>query len=225
MADQGQQQELTLDLIRACRDNNQARAEQLLEQGADPHALLRSIGWNALHMACVSGHVHIVNVLLDAGVWLESRDAANATALLLASIYNKPEVCFLLLAKGAELHAMNNRNETAVTHYGEWAIIDATVKAQRVAELEAAFRAGCHPSQVQRRKDEAWARRGAFLQVMAENRFQPLLHILMADLHTALPTDAKLPDEPTETEEERRALLHRKVFGLEQVVRGVAGFM
>jgi hypothetical protein len=104
-------------------------------------------------------------------------------------------------------------------------LTDPAVKAQRVAELEAAFRAGSHPSQVQRRKDEAWARRGAFMQVMAESRFQPLLHVLVDDLKTALPTDAKLPDEPTETEEQRRALLHRKVFGLKHIVRLVASFL
>jgi len=47
----------------------------------------------------------------------------------------------------------------------------------------------------------------------------------MDDLKAALPTDAKIPDEPTATEEQRRALLHSKVFGLKQVVRGVASFM
>ena len=47
----------------------------------------------------------------------------------------------------------------------------------------------------------------------------------MADLQTALPPDVPIPDEPTETGKQRRALLHRKIFGLKQVVRGVAGYM
>ena len=47
----------------------------------------------------------------------------------------------------------------------------------------------------------------------------------MANLQMALPPDVPIPDKPTETGEQRRALLHRKVFGVKQVARGVAGYM
>jgi hypothetical protein len=42
---------------------------------------------------------------------------------------------------------------------------------------------------------------------------------------TALPTDAKLPDEPTATEEQRRALWHGKVLGNIGLVRRIASFI
>jgi hypothetical protein len=42
---------------------------------------------------------------------------------------------------------------------------------------------------------------------------------------TALPTDAKLPDEPTATEEQRRVLRHSKVLGNIGLVRRIASFI
>ena len=42
---------------------------------------------------------------------------------------------------------------------------------------------------------------------------------------TALPTDAKLPDEPTATEEQRGALRHSKVLGNIGLVRRIATFI
>jgi len=221
------QEELNEALYDACgRANDLARAEELLGRGANQHALVK--GWNALHTAASCGREQIVTMLLSKGAVLEARTTYGGgyTALHLAEFFDKPEVWLLLIAKGADLHMRDLHNNSVLSHYGCRASprLTPSVKAQRMAELEAAFRAGCHPSQVQRRK-KTWARRGAFMQVMAENRFQPLLHILMDDSKTALPTDAKIPDEPTETEEQRRALLHRKVFGLKHVVRGVAGFM
>ena len=147
--------------------------------------------------------------------------------MLLAAIWDKPEVCLLLIAKGADLRVRDNYNCSALSHYGLDARprLDPSVKAQRVAELKAAFRAGCHPSQVQRRKDENWAKRwplmnaayGSGLLLTAAKKAQ-----LKA---TALPTDAKLPDEPTATEEQRRALRHSKVLGNIGLVRRIASFI
>jgi hypothetical protein len=219
------QEELNKELFWVCggRDTNFDRAVDMLDRGADPCASFGGI--NALQRASIYGHVQLVGMLLERGAVLDAT-SHRGSALILASLHDMFEVCLLLIARGADLRLVNEYAQAASTHYGVNAgLTDPAVKAQRVAELEAAFRAGSHPSQVQRRKDEAWARRGAFMQVMAESRFQPLLHVLVDDLKTALPTDAKLPDEPTETEEQRRALLHRKVFGLKHVVRGVAGFM
>ena len=228
------QEELNYALFKTCGYvNGQARAEELLGRGADPNALVDG-KWNALHLAARWGREQIVAMLLSRGAVLEARTGVNgSTALLLAALWDEPEVWLLLIAKGADLRVRCNDNQSALSHYGYYVSPDPSVKAQRVAELKAAFLAGCHPSQMQRRqrrKDKAWARRGSFVQVMAENRFQPLLHVLMADLQTALPPDVPIPDvpipdEPTETEEQRRALLHRKVFGLKHVVRGVAGYM
>ena len=82
------------------------------------------------------------------------------TALFFAAINNKPGVCLPLIAKGADLRVKNSpSNQSPLSHYGFSAYPHPAplVKAQRVAELEAAFRAGCHPSQPH--KDENWAKR------------------------------------------------------------------
>ena len=94
-----------------------------------------------------------------------------------------------------------------------------------MAELKAAFRAGCHPSQVQRRKDENWAKRWPLMEAATGCGFL-LMAAKKAELKaTALPTDAKLPDEPTATEEQRRALRHSKVLGNIGLVRRIASFI
>ena len=232
MAGQGQQQmtqgQLNEALFHACGlANDQARAEELLGRGADQHALVNG-DRNALHQAAIYGREQIVAMLLRKGAVLEARTGVSGyTALLLAAVFDKPEVCLLLIAKGADLRVRNNETHSALSRYGCYAYpdLDPSVKAQRVAELKAAFRAGCHPSQVQRRKDENWAKRwplmsavtGCGLLLTAAKKAQ-----LKA---TALPTDAKLPDEPTATEEQRGALRHSKVLGNIGLVRRIASFI
>ena len=183
--------------------------------------------WNALHVAAYFDREQIVTMLLSKGAVLEARTSDGCTALHLAALYDKPETCLLLIAKGADLRVRNSNNQTALSHYGigEYPRLDPSVKAQRVAELKAAFRAGCHPSQVQRRKDENWAKRWPLREAATGCGFL-LMAAKKAELKaTALPTDAKLPDEPTETEEQRRALRHSKVLGNIGLVRRIASFI
>ena len=59
----------------------------------------------------------------------------------------------LLIAIGADLRVRDSLLRSTLS-YGNASGSGPSVKAQRVAELKAAFRAGCHPSQVQRRKDD-----------------------------------------------------------------------
>ena len=72
--------------------------------------------------------------------------------MLIAAIFDEPEACLLLIAKGADLRVRDNYKQSALSHYGVNAYprLAPWVKAQFVAELKAAFRAGCHLSQVQR---------------------------------------------------------------------------
>ena len=187
MAGQGQQQMkqkqlrqlrlLNYALFNACGDDNdQAHAEELLGRGADPNALVNG-NWNALHGAAINGREQIVAMLLSRGTVLEARTFDGSTALLLAAFFDKPEVCLLLIAKGADLRVRsikyNNYNRSALSHYGVYVHhrFDPSVKAQRVAELKAAFRAGCHPSQVQRRKDENWAKRWPLMNAATGSGF------------------------------------------------------
>ena len=234
MAGQGQgqqqmtQEELNDALFMACgHDNDQARAEELLGRGADQHALAYG-GWNALHLAARWGREKIVAMLLSRGAVLEARsDITRLTALLLAALEDKPEVCLLLIAKGADLRVRDKYNNSALSLYGLYAPprLDPSVKAQRVAELKAAFRTGCHPSQVQRRMDENWAKRWPLMNAAYGSGFLVLESKAAQLMAAALPTDAKIPDEPTATGAERRALRHKKVFGHAGLVRRIASFI
>jgi hypothetical protein len=223
------QEQLNEALLDACgEDNNLPRAVEMLDRGVDPNML--SMGdINALHLAVMYGRLEIVTMLLGRGAVLESRSSGGFSALLLAALLDHFELCLLLIARGADLRVVSDRNCSALRHYGSDANdeqgLDPSVKALRVSELKKAWREGCHPSQVQRRKDENWAKRwplmsaayGCGLLLTAAKKAQ-----LKA---TALPTDAKLPDEPTATEEQRGALRHSKVLGKIGLVRRIASFI
>ena len=168
-------------------------------------------------------------MLLGRGAVLESSDSIGTNALIFAALCDYFEICLLLIARGADLRVVDDGNESALSHYGLHVNggkgLDPSVKALRVAELKKAWREGCHPSQVQRRKDENWAKRWPLMN--AATGFGLLLTAAKkAQLEaTALPTDAKLPDEPTETEEQRGALRHSKVLGNLGLVRRIASFI
>ena len=141
MAGQGQQmtqEQLNKALCKACGvDNNHVRATELLGRGADLHALVT--GYNALHTAAYFGRIPILNMLLESGAVLEARSFRGTTALVRAATQDKPEVCKFLIEKGADLHAADNENMSALTHYGYTTFIEPEVKAQRVADLVLAF--------------------------------------------------------------------------------------
>jgi hypothetical protein len=78
---------------------------------------------------------------------------------------------------------------------------------------------------MQRRKDENWAKRWPLMSAATGCGFL-LTAAKKAQLKaTALPTDAKIPDEPTATEEQRRTLRHSKVLGNIDLVRRIASFI
>ena len=125
--------------------------------------------------------------------------------------------------------AVDNINRTALHEYGinlnsnppthARLRLSDEVKEERRNAMRVAFANGSHPSQVQRRKDERWDRRWPFMSVMVGCDFHPLTDTLADQLATqlTLDTSAAIPDEPIETEEQRRALLQLKVFGHELI--------
>ena len=221
------QGELNLALWRACgRDTDLPRAVQLLDRGADPNVLM--IGLNALHRAAVYGCLEIVKTLLGRGAVLEGRNSWGESALLSAALFDRLEMCLLLIARGADLRVVDSKNRSALSDYGHYENngrgLDPSVAALRVAELKKAWREGCHPSQVQRR-NENWAKRWPLMEAATGCGFL-LMAAKKAELEArALPTDAKLPDEPTATEDQRRALRHSKVLGNVGLVRRIASFI
>ena len=102
-------------------------------------------------------------------------------------------VCEYLLSLGADLMAASDDNLTALADYGRYANtrLSPEIKALRCAALEAWWAAGPHPSQVQRRRDERWARRGPLITVLAEHAYRPLQ--LRAQAIAAAAVGAPLP--------------------------------
>ena len=100
-------------------------------------------------------------------------------------------------------------------------------KEEHKAALLDCFRKGPHPSQVQRRKDENWARRLPLMLVMTGCDFKPLLarQLALLLLSPALPPDVKIPPIDIATVAQKRAFLNMAVFGHEGLVRLIASFL
>lgn len=74
-----------------------ALAEQLLEAGADPHALNRA-GQSALMFAALFGHGDIATMLLERGADPHARDAAGNSAISVAKEQGNAAIVSLLHA-------------------------------------------------------------------------------------------------------------------------------
>jgi|LauGreDrversion4_1035100.scaffolds.fasta_scaffold163522_2 ankyrin repeat protein len=139
------QEELDYELyVAAGPDNDQPRVEELLALGANPSSIGEG-GWgNALHWAAHFGRVKIVQLLLAHGAVLESRARDGCTPLLLAALYDKPDVVRVLIAKGADPRLKNDNGEDTLNCYGDYANgfqgIDVQVKMVRVAEIVSLWR-------------------------------------------------------------------------------------
>ena len=216
---------LTL-LHRASSRGHVELASGLLDRGADMHAkdTYAGVGRDALMQACFFGRVPVATLLLDRGADVNATNSRGQTALFLAAEWDYIELALLLISRSADLMAQDNQGLTALDVYGSSYGISNKVKEERRARLRAAFAAGPHISQVRRRN---WARRAAFVQVLAESDLQPLAarRAELAVLHPPLPPDAAIPRLPCETPAQRRALLRDKVLSHPGIVKHVAAFL
>ena len=201
-------------------------ARGLLDRGADVNAkdTAAGVGRDALIQACSSGHVPVATLLLDRGANVNATNSQGKTALFFAAQRDEIEAALLLISRSADLMAQDNQGLTALDAYGSYYGFSDEVKEERCAQLRAAFAEGPHISQVRRRN---WARRAAFVQVLAESDLQPLAarRAELAVLHPPLPPDAAIPRLPCETPAQRRALLRDKVLSHPGIVKHVAAFL
>ena len=212
----------------ASRGGHAVLVKQLALLGANVHALTGN-GKDALMLASYRGHVAVCSVLLDHGAVMTTRDGAGRTARFWAADYGHLQVGLLLCSKGADLMAVNNFGSAALQHYGDHAdppLSEETKEEHRAALLDC-FRKGPHPSQVQRRKDENFARRLPLMLVMTGCDFKPLLarQLALFLLSPPLPPDVKIPPIEIATVAQKRAFLNTAVFGHEGLVRLIASFL
>jgi ankyrin repeat protein len=102
----------TTQLIRAARENNLLRVLQLVQLGAPLELKDKTVGFSALHWACLCGHEHVARALLNGkyegrGAEADARNAWGVTPLMSASAKGHEGVVRLLLARGASQELQN----------------------------------------------------------------------------------------------------------------------
>ena len=190
--------------------------KELALLGANVHALNEV---DALMLASRHGRVAVCSVLLDHGAVMTTKYVNGWTALHWSAVNAHLQVCLLLCSKGADLMAVDQIGDTALQGYGSNAdppLSHETEEEHKAALLDC-FRKGPHPSQVQRRKDENWARRLPLMLVMTGCDFRPLIarQLALLLLSPALPPDAAIPPIEIATVAQKRAFLNMAVFGHE----------
>ena len=215
-------------IMAASRGGHAGLVKELALLGANVHALDED-GDDALLIASLEGHVAVCSVLLDHGAVMTTREANGWTALHCSAIYSYLQVCLLLCSKGADLMAVSHDGCTPLQDYGDNAnppLSEETKEEHRAALLDC-FRKGPHPSQVQRRKDENWARRWPFVMIMVGHDFQPLAarRAILLAANPPLPPNVRIPPLPNRTRAQRRALLNMRVFCHTGIWRIIASFL
>lgn len=214
-------------LVEAIKRGDEMGVMAMIKEGFDCNSRDEH-GGLALHAAVVLRARGVLLVLLSQ----ESLDlnatmkllGGQLTALHLAAMLGLKIICKDLLLSGADPElstgALDHYSEKEPTSYeifgthGEMSAEERLAGASflRTHRLEYLCR---------RAKDEIWARRRAFLVVMVESGFQPLLSTRMSLLLSALPPDVPIPEEHIENAQK----LRREVFSLQPVVRLVASFL
>lgn len=113
----------------------------LLDAGAELKAENR-IGFTALHMAAINGHVEMIEYLLDAGIDVDTRSENSrfhSTPLMNAIQNGQTESVAALIAAGANLDIPDNHGDPAIN----WATFNSEYDA-----LELLLAAGADPNYV-----------------------------------------------------------------------------
>ena len=214
-------------IMAASEGGNEALVQGLLNRGAEVN-VRRGDGSDALMRASQYGRTAVVAVLLNHGADPNTRNQ-NWTALGFAAAFDYLPICLLLIARAADLYALNAYGEqNALESYGRKSLPPAILE-ERCEALRVAFAEGPHESQVQRRRDERWARRWPFMLVLAGHDFRPLearrqemalamelLHLVVSEPSGGEPTDAPLT---------RRDECVRIVFRANNLVRLIVSFL
>ena len=193
-------------------------AGALLERGADLHAK-ESVGRDACYWACKSGNAALVSLLLDKGASPHTRVPNYYSCISRAAAFDHLPIVLLLISKGADLVV----SDDVLRAWGDEVRprLGPEVVAERLAQALATFRAGPHPSQAQRRKDERWARHWPFVSVAVGHGLRPLAHQQALLGAAALPPSAHIPSLTAL----RLALLRDKVFTHEPLFKLIVSYI
>jgi uncharacterized protein len=83
--------------------------ERLLALGAEPN----QEGWTALHYAATSGHVDVINLLIEKSAYIDAESPNKTTPLMMAARFNHQPAAKALLVGGADPTKTNEAGLTA----------------------------------------------------------------------------------------------------------------
>ena len=98
----------------AARYGNLEIVKILLEKKADVNATDSNEGMTPLMRACLSGHIDIIEFLLNHNVNINIKDNDGWTALMLATVEGYNTITQILIDKGADVNAQDLKGETAL---------------------------------------------------------------------------------------------------------------
>lgn len=179
---------------------------------------------NVLSIAVWDANIELAEILLDFGA---DPDSANeeGPVLHIASRWDRPELCRLLVSKGADLLRIF-RGNTALCEYGHRVHLEDEAKSAARDTLLEAFRNGPHPSQVLLRlRNGNWARRWPLMCVVASCGYRPLEPARLALLATAVDPSAKIEPIVLDTPEKRLAYLIGIVLANDGLLRRIITFL
>lgn len=84
--------------------------KKLVERDAD----VNKTGWTPLHYAASSGHVSVIEFLLDNSAYIDAESPNGSTPLMMAAMYGSPEAVKVLIQAGADLGIKNQLGLTAL---------------------------------------------------------------------------------------------------------------
>jgi hypothetical protein len=122
-------------LLAAAKAGDTQSLQDVLVHGVDWLGVMDEDGMNALHLAAAGGHQDTINSLLEgdsSGSSLGARANDGSSALHLASYYGFDAAVELLLARGADVHAVDMEGSTALhnaAYKGNSDIVSLLIKA------------------------------------------------------------------------------------------------
>ena len=177
-----------------------------------------------LSIAVWDANLELTEVLLDFGA---DPDSANeeGPVLHIAARWDRPELCRLLVSKGADLMRVF-RGNTALCEYGHRVHLEEEAKNVARDTLLEAFLNGPHPSQVLLRlRNGNWARRWPLMCVVASCGYRPLEAARLALLATAVDPSAKIEPIVLDTADKRLAYVLGIVLANDGLLRRIMAFL
>ena len=168
----------------ASKGGHAGLVEELVSLATNLH-VLDGNDEDALMLASDRGHVAVCRVLLGHGAVMTTNNTFGVTALHYSAYFGHLQVGLLLCSKGADLMTGDNIGQTTLQLYGSHAkppLSEETEEEHKAALLDC-FRKGPHSTQVQRRKDENWARRWPLMLVMTGCDLRPVIARQLATIH------------------------------------------